>query len=59
MCTARSRRQNKDDLDIMTIKETGYVDAEWIPLAQDKAQWRAAVTPVMNLEVPPGKSLAG
>jgi hypothetical protein len=47
----RSRRRweynNKMDL-----RETGIDGANWIRLAQDRVQWRAFVSMVMNLRVP-------
>jgi hypothetical protein len=34
------------------LVETGIDGANWIQLAQDRAQWRAFVNTVMNLRVP-------
>jgi hypothetical protein len=39
----------------MDLRETGINVANWIPLAQDRVQWRAFVNTVMNLRVPYGK----
>jgi hypothetical protein len=36
----------------MDLREIGINDANWIQLAQDRAQWRAGVNTVMNLWVP-------
>jgi hypothetical protein len=33
------------------IKETGWSGMDWIPLAQDKEQWRTLVNTVMNIRV--------
>jgi hypothetical protein len=42
----RPRRKWKD---IRTaLRETGWVCVDWIHLAQDKDQWRALVSTVMN-----------
>jgi hypothetical protein len=32
----------------MNIREIGWVDTDWIHLAQDWDQWRALVNTVMN-----------
>ena len=34
------------------LREVGYDPGEWIALAEDRDQWRAYVTAVMNLRVP-------
>jgi hypothetical protein len=34
------------------VRETGWGGMEWINLAQDRDQWRALVSTVMNLRVP-------
>jgi hypothetical protein len=34
------------------LREIGWVDMDWIDLAQDRDQWRALVNTVMNLRVP-------
>jgi hypothetical protein len=36
----------------MDLGETGIDEANWILLAQDRVQWRAFVSTVMNLQVP-------
>jgi hypothetical protein len=36
----------------MDVRETGWVDMNWIDLTQDGDQWRALVNTVMNLRVP-------
>jgi hypothetical protein len=36
----------------MDLREIGWVDMDWIDLAQDRDQWRALVSPVMSLLVP-------
>jgi hypothetical protein len=36
----------------MDIRVTGWSGMDWIELAQDRDQWRALVTTVMNLRVP-------
>jgi len=35
----------------MYLRETGWEDAEWMHLVQDKAQWQAVVNMVMKLQV--------
>jgi hypothetical protein len=34
------------------FREIGWDDVDWIDLAQDRDQWRALVSTVMNLWVP-------
>jgi hypothetical protein len=34
------------------LRERGYDGMEWMDLAQDRDQWRALVSTVMNLRVP-------
>jgi hypothetical protein len=34
------------------LREMGWVDMDWIGLAQDRDQWRALVKMVLNLQVP-------
>jgi hypothetical protein len=34
------------------LRKTGWDGMDWIDLAQDRAQWRALVNTVMNLQVP-------
>jgi hypothetical protein len=36
----------------MDLREIGYDSMDWIDLAQDRDQWRALVSTVMNLRVP-------
>jgi hypothetical protein len=36
----------------MALGETGWGGVDWNDLAQDRDQWRALVTMVMNLQVP-------
>jgi hypothetical protein len=36
----------------MDLGEIGWDDVDWIGLAQDRDQWRASVSPAMNLQVP-------
>jgi hypothetical protein len=35
----------------MDHREIGWVDMDWLDLAQDRDQWRALVNTVMNLRV--------
>jgi hypothetical protein len=35
----------------MDLRETGWVDTDWIQLAKDRNQWMALVTMIMNLRV--------
>jgi hypothetical protein len=35
----------------MDLREIGWVDVEWIHLAQDRDHWQALVNAVMNLQV--------
>jgi hypothetical protein len=35
----------------MNLREIGWWDVEWVQLAQDRGQWRAVVSAVMNLRV--------
>jgi hypothetical protein len=50
----RSRGRWEDNIK-MELKETGTDGTNWIRLAQDKVQWRAFLSTVMNLRVPLGK----
>jgi hypothetical protein len=34
------------------LREIGWDSMDWIDLAQDRDQWRALVSTVMNLRVP-------
>jgi len=36
----------------MDLREVWVEDVDWIHLAQDKDQWRAVVTTVINLWIP-------
>jgi len=36
----------------MDLRETGINEVNWIQLAQDRVQWWAFVSMVMNLQVP-------
>jgi hypothetical protein len=36
----------------MDLREIGLDDIDWIELAQDRDQWRALVSTVINLRVP-------
>jgi hypothetical protein len=36
----------------MDMREIGFVDVDWIYLAQDRDRWLALVNTVMNLRVP-------
>jgi hypothetical protein len=47
----RPRRRWKDNIKI-DLREMGKDGVNWIHLAQDKVQWRAFVSTVMNLRVP-------
>jgi hypothetical protein len=45
-------RRRWDDSIKMDLREIGIDGANWIRLAQDRVQWRAFVSTVMNLRVP-------
>jgi hypothetical protein len=47
----RPRRRWEDNIK-MDIREIGIDGANWIQLAQNRAQWWAFVNTVMNLRVP-------
>jgi hypothetical protein len=47
----RPRCRWKDNIK-MDLREIGIDEANWIRLAQDRVQWRAFVSTVMNLRVP-------
>jgi hypothetical protein len=46
----RPRRRWEDNIK-MDPREIGIDGANWIPLAQDRVQWRGFVSTVMNLRV--------
>jgi hypothetical protein len=45
-------RRTWEDSKMMDLREIGIGGAKWIRLAQDRAQWCAFVSTVMNLRVP-------
>jgi hypothetical protein len=47
----RPRRRWVDNIK-MALREIGWDGVGWIDLAQDRDQWRALVSTVMNLRVP-------
>jgi hypothetical protein len=47
----RPRRRWVDNIK-MDLREIGWDCMDWIDLAQDRDQWRALVSTVMNLRVP-------
>jgi hypothetical protein len=47
----RPRRRWEDNIK-MDFGDIGFVDVDWIHLAQDRDRWRALVNTVMNLRVP-------
>jgi hypothetical protein len=47
----RPEHRWKDNIK-MNPREIGFNEANWIRLAQDRAQWLAFVNTVMNLQVP-------
>jgi hypothetical protein len=47
----RHRRSWEDNI-IMHLREIGWVDMDWINLAQYKERWRALVNTEMNFRVP-------
>jgi hypothetical protein len=46
----RPRRRWLDNIR-MDLGEVGWVDVDWIGLAQDRNRWRALVDSVLNLRV--------
>jgi hypothetical protein len=46
----RPRRRWDDNIKV-DRREIGFVDVDWIDLAQDRDRWRALVNTVMNLRV--------
>ena len=44
-------RHRWDDIK-MDLQEVGWVDIDWIDLAQDRDRWRPLTKAVMNLRVP-------
>jgi hypothetical protein len=47
----RPRSRWEDNIK-MDLREIGIDGANWVQVAQDRAQWRACVNTVMNLRVP-------
>jgi hypothetical protein len=47
----RPRRRWEDNIR-MDLRNIGWGGMDWIDLVQDRDQWRAVVTTVMNLRVP-------
>jgi hypothetical protein len=47
-----SHRRRWEDNIKMGLREVGIDGSNWIRLAQDRVQWRAFVSTVMNLRVP-------
>jgi hypothetical protein len=47
----RPRRRWEENIK-MDLRDIGWVGMDWIDLAQDRDQWRALVSTVMNLRVP-------
>jgi hypothetical protein len=47
----RPKRRWEDNIK-MDLRETGIDGANWIQLTQDRIQWQALVSTVMNLRVP-------
>jgi hypothetical protein len=47
----RPRRRREDNIK-MDLREIGFVDVDWIHLAQDRDRWRALVNMVINLWFP-------
>jgi hypothetical protein len=47
----RPRRRWVDNIR-MDLGEVGWVDVDWIGLAEDRNRWRALVNSVFNLRVP-------
>jgi hypothetical protein len=47
----RTKRRWEDNIK-MDLREIGIDGANWIQLAQDRVQWRAFVSSVINLWVP-------
>jgi hypothetical protein len=47
----RPRRRWEDNIK-MYLRKIGIDGVNWIRLAQDRVQWRAFVSTVMNLQVP-------
>jgi hypothetical protein len=46
----RSRRRWADNIK-MDLREIGWVDMDWIDLAEDRNQWKVLVNAVMNIWV--------
>jgi hypothetical protein len=45
------RRRWEDNIK-MDVREIGWGGMDWIDLAQDRDQWRALMSTIMNLRVP-------
>jgi hypothetical protein len=46
------RRRRWEEIIKLDLRELGIDGANWIHLAQDRAQWRDFVNTMMNLRVP-------
>jgi hypothetical protein len=47
----RPRRRWVDNIK-MDLREIGWYGVDWMDMAQDRDQWRALVSTVLNLRVP-------
>jgi hypothetical protein len=45
-------RRRWEDKSKMDLRDKGWGGMDWIDLAQDRDQWRALVSTLMNLRVP-------
>jgi hypothetical protein len=48
----RQRRRRVDYIKKLYLRDIGWDDMDWIVLAHERDQWRAAVYTAMNLRVP-------